>query len=140
MKALTTLPLLALIAATTTPAIPAEPIADCGLYQYRATITGVYDADTVTADIDLGFSFIHANQRLRLYGIDAPEVRGEEREAGLIARDALRDRILGKEVTICSIKDGKGKFGRYLARIYHEGTFINAWLVFQDYAVSEYYD
>lgn len=118
----------------------AQEIADCGLYQYRATITEVYDADTVTADIDLGFSFVHTDQKFRLYGIDAPEVRGDEREAGLEARDALRDRILGQEVTICSIKDGKGKYGRYLARIYHDGTFINAWLVFQDHAEPRYYD
>ena len=100
----------------------------------------MYDADTVTADIDLGFSFVHTDQKFRLYGIDAPEVRGDEREAGLEARDALRDRILGQEVTICSIEDGKGKYGRYLARIYHDGTFINAWLVFQDHAEPRYYD
>ena len=115
-------------------------IADCGLYQYEAVITEVYDGDTVTADIDLGFSFTHNDQKLRLFGIDAPEVRGDERPEGLEARDALRDRILGEEVTICSIKDEKGKYGRYLARIYHEGTFINAWLVFQDLAEPEYYD
>ena len=130
-----------LLAALALPPLAwAEPIVNCGLYQYRATITDVYDADTVTADIDLGFSFIHADQRLRLHGIDAPEVRGDERERGLIARDALRERILGEEVTICSIKDGKGKFGRYLARIYHDGTFINAWLVFNDYAEPRFYD
>ena len=101
---------------------------DCGFYQYRAIITDVYDGDTVTADIDLGFDIWRRNERLRLYGIDAPEVRGEEREAGLVARDALRKQIIGKEVTICTIKDRTGKYGRYLVRIFDGPNLINLWL------------
>ena len=102
---------------------------DCGFYQYRAIITDVYDGDTVTADIDLGFDIWRRNERLRLYGIDAPEVRGKERPEGLLARDALRERLVGKEVTICTIKDKTGKYGRYLVRIFERGRLINLWLV-----------
>ena len=102
---------------------------DCGFYQYRAIITDVYDGDTVTADIDLGFDIWRRNERLRLYGIDAPEVRGVERPEGLLARDALRERLVGKEVTICTIRDKTGKYGRYLVRIFEGGCLINLWLV-----------
>ena len=102
---------------------------ECGFYQYRAIITDVYDGDTVTADIDLGFDIWRRNERLRLYGIDAPEVRGKERPEGLLSRDALRDRLVGKEVTICTIRDKTGKYGRYLVRIFEQGRLINLWLV-----------
>ena len=46
------------------------------MYEYRAKVRGVYDADTITVDIDLGFGIIYTGQKLRLLGIDAPEVRG----------------------------------------------------------------
>ena len=101
---------------------------ECGFYQYRAVITEVYDGDTVTADIDLGFDIWRRNEKLRLWGIDAPEVRGQEREAGLKVRDDLRERLIGREVTICTIKDRTGKYGRYLVRIFDGPESINLWL------------
>lgn len=113
---------------------PADAPADCGLYAYRAIVTSVYDGDTVTADVDLGFKTWRRDERLRLYGIDAPEVRGAERPAGLRSRDALRSRISGKEVIICTIKDKTGKYGRYLAEIFLDQENINDWLLAQGYA------
>ena len=118
---------LALAATTSLGIAQLQP--QCGFYQYKAIITDVYDGDTVTADIDLGFDIWRRNERLRLFGIDAPEVRGEEREQGLLARDALRERLVGREVTICTIKDKTGKYGRYLVRIFDKGRLINLWLV-----------
>ncbi|MEM9359958.1 MAG: thermonuclease family protein [Pseudomonadota bacterium] len=112
---------------------------NCGLYQYAAEITDVYDGDTVTADIDLGFHTWRRGERLRLYGINAPEVRGSERAEGLVSRDALREKILHKEVIVCTIKDRKGKYGRYLARLFLDSEDINEWLVANDYAVHHDY-
>ena len=112
----------------------AVPVEACGFYQYRAVITEVYDGDTVTADIDLGFNTWRRGEKLRLHGIDAPEVRGAERPQGLKSRDALRERLLGREVTVCTIKDETGKYGRYLVRIYDGGNPINLWLVDAGYA------
>jgi len=112
---------------------------DCGLYEYKAEIIAVYDGDTVTADIDLGFNTWRRDERLRLSGINAPEVRGKERPEGLISRDALREKILGKEVIICTIRDKKGKYGRYLVEIHLEGLNINGWLVDSKYAVYKDY-
>ena len=70
------------------------------MYIYNAIITSVYDGDTVTADIDLGFEVWLKGQKLRLLNIDTPEVRGKEKAEGIVSRDALRSRILGKEVKI----------------------------------------
>ena len=77
--------------------------------------------------------------KLRLYGIDTPELRGPEREQGIIVRDILREMILNKEVTIRSYKDKQGKYGRYLANIITEdGLEVNQWLVDNGHA-KEYY-
>ena len=101
------------------------------MYNYKAKIIGVYDGDTVTAMVDLGF--------LHFHGIDTPELRGPEREQGIIVRDILREMILNKEVTIRSYKDKQGKYGRYLANIITEdGLEVNQWLVDNGHA-KEYY-
>lgn len=88
------------------------------LYHYRALVTAAYDGDTITVDIDLGLRTTIKGEKLRLNRINTPEVRGEEREAGLVSRDWLRERIVGKEVLIETFKDKKGKYGRYIAEIW----------------------
>lgn len=98
------------------------------MYNYKAFIKDVYDGDTVTAVVDLGFLH-YQEMKLRLYGIDTPELRGEEREAGIVVRDILRSMILEKEVEIHSYKDKQGKYGRYLATIIIDEVNINQWLV-----------
>ena len=88
------------------------------LYHYKAHITKVYDGDTVTADIHLGFNMVMRKQKLRLLGIDTPEIRGEERDEGLISRDRLSDLILNTDVHIVTHQDKSGKYGRWLVTIY----------------------
>lgn len=80
----------------------------CGLYEYRADICRVVDGDTVDADIDLGFNVWLHNERLRFYGIDAPELKGSTRAAGLAAKNAPIKKVRGKQVTICTVKARKG--------------------------------
>lgn len=87
------------------------------MYEYRAKVTEVYDGDTVTAVVDLGFK-VSFEIKIRLYGINTPELRGDSREQGLVSRDRLRELILDKEVVIKTVKDKTGKYGRYLAEIY----------------------
>lgn len=87
------------------------------MFEYNAHVIKVYDGDTVTADIDLGFCVMLKAQKLRLVGIDAPEIRGKQRPEGIIARDRLRDLILDKDVVIKTYRDKRGKYGRWLADI-----------------------
>ena len=90
------------------------------LYHYRATITSVYDGDTLTCDIDLGFGVIFRKQKLRLARVNTPELRGgteETKLAGLAARDRVRELVLGQTVILRTTKDRKGKYGRWLAEI-----------------------
>ena len=98
------------------------------LYFYSAYVTKVYDGDTCTVDIDLGLHTWIRGEKIRLARIDAPEIRGEEREKGLLSRDYLRHLILDKNVFIETIKDKKGKFGRYIGEIWvadENGEYFN---------------
>jgi len=108
------------------------------LYHYRGVVTKVYDGDTITVDVDLGFHVFMKKATLRLYRINTPEVRGPEREKGIISRDWLRERILDKEVILVTRKDQKGKYGRWLADIWIDDICINDELV--DKGLAEYKD
>jgi micrococcal nuclease len=114
----------------------AEPA--CGFYQYKATIVSITDGDTVHADIDLGFNTWRRDEDLRLYGINAPEMHGDTKAAGEAARQALLDRIFGKQVTLCTIKDRREKYGRYLAKIYIGDELINDWMIDKGFAEPYY--
>ena len=95
------------------------------MYEYHATVPRVVDGDTVDVVIDLGLGTSRL-ERLRLFGIDSPETRGDEREAGLAAKQWLEAQLdmIGFKVVVKTYKevttdkDKKGKFGRYLADIF----------------------
>ena len=95
-------------------------------YCYYAVVRSIYDGDTMRLDIDMGLSNWVINEPCRLSRIDTPELRGKDREAGLKARDWLRDRLpIGSKVLIKTELD-RGKYGRVLAEIYDlEGRSIN---------------
>lgn len=88
------------------------------MYEYKARVISIYDGDTMRVDIDLGFGVWMKNQSIRWLKIDAWELRGEEYEKGILARDRVRELILDKEVILKTYKDEKGKYGRWLAEVY----------------------
>ena len=96
------------------------------MYEYMAKVVSVYDGDTVRCDIDLGFGINMKDQKIRFMDINTPEIRGSEREEGIKVRDYVRSKILGKHVMLKTYKDSKGKYGRWLARIFYknEGVVI----------------
>lgn len=113
------------------------------LYFYKAVITAVYDGDTITADIDLGHHAHLSKRKLRLYGIDAPELKQASLQPARQSRDRLRELVLDKEVVLQTIKDTTGKYGRLLANIWieHDGTTIkvNDLLVEEGHAAPKNY-
>ena len=114
---------------------PVQPQANptASLYTYRAIITKVYDGDTVTAEIDLGMKIWLRGERLRLWGIDRTELnRGDDRVMARKARDFLRKEVLGQKVIVKTIKDRKGKYGRYHAVIYKNNVNINELMLLQE--------
>jgi micrococcal nuclease len=106
---------------------------------YNARVTDIYDGDTITVTIDCGFGLKMEKQKIRLYGIDTPEVRGEEKEHGKKVRDILREKILDKNILLKTIKDKKGKYGRYLGILFYENVNINDWLIENGHAVEMIY-
>ena len=92
---------------------------------YDAVCVRVVDGDTIKVDWDLGAGVWLRNETLRLYGIDAPELRGQERPKGQEARKWLADLIEGKPITIRTLKDKKGKYGRYLATVWFGDHNVN---------------
>lgn len=124
------------------------------MYEYLATVLKVVDGDTIDLDVDLGL-YTHAHERVRLYGIDAWETRGEHKEKGKLAREELRKLLAQHDrLRIRSVKDKRGKYGRFLAIVHVDpplnvvervgtppgllGT-VNEWLVEQGHAIWKSY-
>ena len=97
------------------------------------------DGDTVDAEVDLGFD-VRFGMRLRLWGINAPEMRGETAEKGRESRIRLRDLcfLAANQAIVRTHKDRQDKYGRYLAEIAAFGASrtINQQLVDEGFAVQ----
>jgi micrococcal nuclease len=102
-------------------------------YTYKAKIINVVDGDTVDAVIDLGFH-IKTTQRLRLLGVDAPELRGPKAkpESAQAAKIYVMDKLMAKEVNVRTLKSDS--FGRWLALIEVDGIDFNAQLIYDGHA------
>jgi micrococcal nuclease len=94
------------------------------MYTYRAKITDVYDGDTVTAVVDLGFR-IQFEIKVRLSGINTPEIKGNEKLEGLISKKRVVDLILHKDVILKTQRDKTEKYGRWLGEIFLPGEEIS---------------
>jgi micrococcal nuclease len=92
------------------------------MYQYKAKLIRVVDGDTVDAMIDCGFSTFK-KERIRLYGINTPEVRTrdkKEKAKGIAAKDRLIELIEkgDNEFIVETSIDKKGKYGRLLGKLF----------------------
>ena len=92
------------------------------LYQYKATVIRVVDADTIDAAVDVGFGIV-MNQRFRINDWDAPETWRPKNEAEEIHGKAATARavvlLMGKNIILRSTKV-PGIYGRYGADIWLE--------------------
>ncbi len=87
------------------------------MYEYRARVVKVVDGDTMHLDIDLGLD-VRTKMTVRLYGVDAPELHGDDDERGHLAKVFAETALpVGSLVRVYTIKDRREKFGRYLASI-----------------------
>ena len=101
-----------------------------GLYKYRAVCRHVVDGDTLDLDIDMGL-FIQRHERIRLYGINAPEIKGASKIEGLKATDFVKSMVCGTPVApaplwVETFLDKSEKYGRLLAKVWYEdkGTMV----------------
>jgi micrococcal nuclease len=104
----------------------------------------VYDGDSIkNVSFSLGFNNVSKERDLRLYGIDTPELRGEEREAGLKVRDYVINRIENalannQEIYFYSYKDKQHKYGEIICSLWIGDACLNTELLKLGYA--KHYD
>ena len=86
---------------------------------FRARCQNVVDGDTADLLVDLGFHSFRV-ERLRLLNIDAPEMRKESYEQGVVAKAVLKSILMAEgewPLKIVTKKD-PDNFGRWLAEIF----------------------
>lgn len=115
-------------------------------FEYKAQVTRVVDGDTIDLEFDLGFN-VKISERVRLLGVDTPETYGvkrdsEEFRAGLIAKNFVEGKLIpiihGDYVIVETNRDKKGKYGRYLARIWYlEDPAQHLWRCINDVLLEE---
>ncbi len=95
------------------------------MYKYHFKLSKVIDGDTVDGVIDLGFG-IFLSERVRLLGIDAPEIRMQssiinyeerlaEKKRGLTAKSRLLELLKGLIIETKLLI--RGKYGRVVGDI-----------------------
>jgi len=111
------------------------------MYQYKCKLLKVIDGDTIDAEIDLGFD-ISVKKRIRLFGINTPEVRTrdkEEKAKGLLAKARLIEILNENDNNFILFSTSIGKYGRSLGIIYiddnHELS-VNNQLIKENLAVE----
>ena len=98
----------------------------------------VYDGDTITIATKLPYKDSPLYRfPIRLKGIDTAEIKSKnenEKKNAKIARDALSELILHKNVLVKNIENEK--YGRILADVYLEELCLNEWMIEKGYAVK----
>lgn len=111
-------------------------------YTYAATVRRVVDGDTLHVTIEVGYG-IKLREKLRLAGIDAPELKTPEGEKA--KRFVMKLLPPGAQIVIRSSKDDK--YGRFVADIFYlkpdstpeaiisSGTYLNQELLDKGHAL-----
>ena len=111
-------------------------------WKYRPISYRIYDGDTILdLVLDLGFN-VRVEIKTRLYGINAPEVRGEEKEKGIETKNWLADKMKEAQIKqnlFIESHAEQGKFGRWLITVWSGGVNLNKLMVGEGYAEFKQY-
>lgn len=96
-------------------------------YLYHAIVVSVHDGDTITVDVDLGFKVWQRGLKVRLYGINAPELASP---SGKASAAWLQAQLTGQAILLETIKDKANiaqieKYGRWLGIVYAHGKDVS---------------
>ena len=90
-------------------------------------VISVYDGDTLRVNIDSFPDIVGKNIRIRIKGIDAPEIKGKcqkEIDLAVMARDYLRNAInKSNQIELRNIE--RGKYFRIVGELYIDGQNIS---------------
>ena len=94
-------------------------------------VISIYDGDTLRVNIDSFPDIVGKNIRIRIKGIDAPEIKGKcqtEINLAIMARDYLRNAInQSSQIELRNIE--RGKYFRIVGELYIDGENISKDLV-----------
>ena len=94
-------------------------------------VISIYDGDTLRANIDSFPDIVGKNIRIRIKGIDAPEIKGKcqkEIDLAIMARDYLRNAInQSSQIELRNIE--RGKYFRIIGDLYIDGENISKGLI-----------
>ena len=113
------------------------------MYEYKCTLLRVIDGDTIDVLADLGFK-VFKKIRVRLYGIDTPEIRTKdlkEKKKGFAAKARLEELLDDQVLTIKSVKICK--FGRSVCKVFTSDRYgnkanVNTVLLKEGHAKKQY--
>ena len=90
-------------------------------------VISIYDGDTLRVNIDSFPDIVGKNIRIRIKGIDAPEIKGKcqrEIDLAIMARDYLRNAInQSSQIELRNIE--RGKYFRIVGELYIDGENIS---------------
>lgn len=112
---------------------PMPKAALLGTSDEQATVLRVVDGDTIV---------LSDNRKVRLIGINAPELSAFGHPAACYAEEAkqfLQSQLTGKTIHLRKEVSETDKYGRLLRDVYLDTTFINAQLVDNGYAKAVVY-
>jgi len=95
------------------------------MYDYRARLVRLIDADTFVLDIDLGF-YVHTEQHIRLLGIDCPESKTPEGKRATEFTRSWWD-VRDNEALIFTTKKPTRSLERFVASV-RDGQDEHGWL------------
>ena len=89
-------------------------------------VISVYDGDTFRVNIDSLPPIVGRNIRIRVNGVDTPEIRGKcqyEKNLALKARDFVRAKLANaKEIKLANLQ--RGKYFRVVANVLVDGVSL----------------
>ncbi len=89
-------------------------------------VISVYDGDTFRVNIDSLPPIVGRNIRIRVNGVDTPEIRGKcvyEKNLALKARDFVRNKLANaKEIKLTNLQ--RGKYFRVVANVVVDGVSL----------------
>lgn len=90
-----------------------------------------YDGDTITVDVPSIHPFFGKGMKVRLAGVDTPEIRTSntcEKEKAEIAKNLVKSMLSNaKVIELRDVK--KGKFFRVVADVYYDGNSLSKLLL-----------
>lgn len=110
-------------------------------YYYSCVVNKVIDGDTLDITFDLGFR-VKVKDRVRLLAVSAPEIKGQDKDKGLIAKKYLLNLIdtKGPDFLAKTYPDERlqDKYGRWLVTLFTKsGEDINFMIIKSNYGLDE---